>query len=493
MLRGSLFARLGPVPAGTRAALSLGLLLAAGAANAGEEALDQALDGALRSRGLRGARVAALAEGPDGRTLYARGADEALIPASNAKVLTTLAAMATFGPTHRFETRVLADRELDAEGAVGTLVLQGGGDPAVNSEDWWQIAERLHRDGLRHVAGDLVLDDSLFDRERWHPSWGRTGARAYHAPVGALNANYGAFSVLVRPASVAGKPMRVDVVPPVAHLAVVNRARTDAARARTRVSVDRRKGEGSEVVLVNGAAGLGADPVRVHRSVLDPTRYAGSVLRWQLESRGVVIDGSVRIGKAPEGAVELLAHRGRTLSEIVRLCMKYSNNQIAEALVKQLAVHAGGVGSWEAGTNELRRVVSGLGVDPKGFSLVDGSGLSYQNKATPRAFVQALRAGAASFDFGPEWIASMPLASLDGTLEDRAEGAAGAVRAKTGTLTRVTALSGYARLSTGERARFSILVNGYRGSDRAAMNAVDAFVAALTTTALDAPVAVYER
>jgi D-alanyl-D-alanine carboxypeptidase/D-alanyl-D-alanine-endopeptidase (penicillin-binding protein 4) len=141
----------------------------------------------------------------------------------------------------------------------------------------------------------------------------------------------------------------------------------------------------------------------------------------------------------------------------------------------------------------MRRVLGDLGVDPAGFSLVDGSGLSYQNKVTPRAFVQALRRGEASFDFGPEWIAAMPLANLDGTLADRASGATGAVRAKTGTLTRVTALSGYVRLASGERGLFSILVNGYRSGDRAAMDAVDDFVTELANARLDASLAAHER
>jgi D-alanyl-D-alanine carboxypeptidase/D-alanyl-D-alanine-endopeptidase (penicillin-binding protein 4) len=455
--------------------------------------LGRVLDRALAHRALRGARVVALVEGADGRELYARDADSPLIPASNAKVLTTLAAMARFGPTHRFETLLLADRRPDADGAVGTLVLRGGGDPAVNNEDWWQIARALHRAGLRRVQGDLVLDDSLFDRVRWHPSWGRTGARAYHAPVGALNANYGAFSVVLRPGRAVGEPVLVDVIPPVAHLKVVNRALTERARTRTRLNVDRRAAPDGEAVVVSGGTGVDADPLRLNRSVLDPTRYAGSVLRWQLEEQGIVIEGGVRVGSAPETTEVLLRHEGRTLAEIVRLCMKYSNNQIAEALVKQLGVRAGGRGTWEAGGAEMRRVLAGLGVDPDGFTLVDGSGLSYQNRATPRAFVQALRAGAASFDFGPEWVASMPLANLDGTLADRAAGAPGAVRAKTGTLTRVTALSGYARLASGERARFSILVNGYRSGDRDAMNAVDGFVTALANTQVDLPLAAHER
>ena len=472
------------------------LLLGAAAAVAdgtpGDE-LRRALDHVLASKALRGARVAALVEGADGRELYARDPDRPLIPASNAKLLTTLAALARFGPTHRFETLLVADAKPDAEGAVQTLVLRGGGDPAVNNEDWWQIANELRSAGLRRVRGDLVLDDSLFDRERWHPSWGRTGARAYHAPVGALNANYGAFSVMIRPAPTVGEAVEVEVMPPVAHLVVVNRALTQRARRRTSLHVDREAGPQGERVLVSGAASAGAVATRLHRSVLDPTRYAGSVLLWQLEAQGIEVEGVIRVGTAPEAAEVLLRHEGKALSEIVWLCMKYSNNQIAEALVKQLAVRTGVRGSWSSGAAELRRVLASLGVDPSGFSLVDGSGLSYENKATPRAFVQALRAGEQSFDFGPEWMAAMPLANLDGTLADRAAGAAGSVRAKTGTLTRVTALSGYVRLMSGERARFSLLVNGYRGGDRAAMNAVDDFVTVAATTPLETPLAVHER
>jgi D-alanyl-D-alanine carboxypeptidase/D-alanyl-D-alanine-endopeptidase (penicillin-binding protein 4) len=132
-------------------------------------------------------------------------------------------------------------------------------------------------------------------------------------------------------------------------------------------------------------------------------------------------------------------------------------------------------------------VLVGLGVDAEGFTLVDGSGLSYENKASPRALVQALQIAARSFDFGPELLAALPLADLDGTLADRAAGASGAVRAKTGTLTRTTALSGFARLSNGERAVFSILVNGYRSGDRDAMNALDDFVTALVAAPVTRP------
>ncbi|MEZ4216756.1 MAG: D-alanyl-D-alanine carboxypeptidase/D-alanyl-D-alanine-endopeptidase [Myxococcota bacterium] len=476
--------------------LALALLawvpLAAGGAAAADDVAARGRDAALRAalersldvQALRGARVAALVEGADGRVVFARDADRPLTPASNAKIFTSLAALSAFGPAHRFETLLLADREPDAEGAVGTLVLKGGGDPALNSEDWWRIADGLRRAGLRRVRGDLVLDDSLFDRELWHPSWGRTSARAYHAPVSALNANYGTFSAVVRPGAAIGSPAIVSLAPAVDHLRLVNRAVTLDPRRQTQLRVDREEAAGNELVIVSGQAAADEHDVTFYRSVVDPTRYAGSVLREQLAQAGVRVDGELRVARdgAEAAGTELLRHRGRPLSEIVELCMKYSNNQIAEALVKQLALREGAPrGSWSEGIPALRRRLESLGVGADGFDLVDGSGLSYHDRATPRALVQAIRAGESSFAFGPEWMASMPIADVDGTLSDRAAGAAGWVRAKTGTLTRVTALSGLAQLASGERVRFSILVNGYRSGDRDAMRAVDGFVEALVS------------
>jgi D-alanyl-D-alanine carboxypeptidase/D-alanyl-D-alanine-endopeptidase (penicillin-binding protein 4) len=121
-----------------------------------------------------------------------------------------------------------------------------------------------------------------------------------------------------------------------------------------------------------------------------------------------------------------------------------------------------------------------LGIDLEGLRIVDGSGLSYRDKLTPRSLVDALRIARHSFRIGPELTAALPIANGDGTLEKRVEGAAGQVRAKTGLLNRVTALSGFAALPGGDVAIFSVLTNGYRGSDEEAMDALDHFVAVLT-------------
>jgi len=447
-------------------------------------ALEERLDRALRDPGLRGARVAALVvEREGGGVLYARDADRAMIPASNMKVLTAIATLSAFGPVHRFTTEILAPELPDAEGAVAQLAIRGGGDPALTSEDVWRLAADLRRIGLRRVKEGLLLDDSAFDAQRWHPSWGPVSARAYHAPVGALAVNYGAYSVTATPGASPGDPVHVEVDPALSYFPLVNRATTGPRRSAPALQIDRAHGEGAEQVLVSGTLPAGSEPKTAYRSVVDPLGYAGALLRMQLEANGIRVEGAIRRGVVPPDAKPLLAFEGRPIAEIVRLFVKHSNNVIAESLLKALAAHEGArPANWEQGLAVVRRELETLGLPVAGATLVDGSGLSYENRVSPRLFVEALRVADRSFRFGPEFVSALPIGAADGTLEKRAEGAGAAVRAKTGLLTRVTGLSGYAKFADGRVAVFSILVNGFRGSADAAMNGIDQFVAELVGT-----------
>ena len=471
-----------------RAALALGLLLAVPATWVGRAlaeppsgSLSERLDAALAHRGLRGARIAALVvDRADGHVLYAHDPDRALVPASNLKLLTALAALSTFGPAHRFTTEILVDAEPGPEGEVKRLYVRGGGDPALTSEELWRLAADLRSLGLSRVQDGIVLDASYFDDERWHPSWGSVSARAYYAPVSALSVNYGAFAVRAAAGAAPGDPVEVALDPPVSFLRLANRARTGPARGRSSLSVERQAAGAFEEVIVSGQMRAGSEPKVQRRSVIDPVAYAGAVLRMQLEANGIAVQGTTRRGLVPAAAVSLLRFEGKPLAEIVRLFLKYSNNMIAESLVKAMGAHAEAApGSWRTGIAAMRRELEGLGLAVDRVNFVDGSGLSYANRVPPRSLVEALLLGERSFRFGPEFVAALPIAAADGTLEERVEGAAYGVRAKTGLLTRVTGLSGYARLPEGRVAVFSILANGYRGGAEAALDGVDGFVAAL--------------
>ena len=446
-----------------------------------DQALAVALEQSLKAPGLRGARLAALVvDAQDGRVLFAHQPDRALIPASNLKVLTAIAALHHFGPTHRFTTRVHSDGPPDAEGAVDTLYVVGGGDPGLTSEDLWRLAADLRQLGLRRVRGDLVIDDSLFDGAAWHPSWLPVTSRAYHAPVGALTVNYGAFAVAVVASGPVGSPVAVSVDPPIPYLSVVNEGTTGERGSRARGAVDRRRGQGVEEVVVGGAWPQG-DARTYYRSVIDPAAYAAHVLVLQLKAVGVSFEGAVRRAYLPEDRPLLLAFEGRPLSDVVNRFLKFSSNPTGEALIKALGADERVPGGWRAGTAAVRRELEELGLPLESLVMADGSGLSRRNRVSPRLLVAALRTGSQSFRFGSELVAGLPIGAADGTLRRRAEVAGDRVRAKTGLLTGVTGLSGYAQRADGSLAIFSLLVNGARNGG-AAMAAVDGFAAALVET-----------
>jgi D-alanyl-D-alanine carboxypeptidase/D-alanyl-D-alanine-endopeptidase (penicillin-binding protein 4) len=224
----------------------------------------------------------------------------------------------------------------------------------------------------------------------------------------------------------------------------------------------------------------GGEPETVWRSVADPVLYAGGVLRMQLEAVGVSVGGPLRAAVVPADAVELLEFEGESLGRVVGLFMKYSSNPIGEMLVKGLGRAAtGGAGSWKNGRRAVRASLERLGLDLSGFQGVDGSGLARANRVAPRTLVQALQVARDSFRFGPELMAALPIAARDGTLKKRMEGSPDGVRAKTGLLDGVTALSGYADSPYGVLV-FSVISNGHTRGDEPAMDALDGFAAALS-------------
>jgi len=435
------------------------------------------LDAALAGPAFRGAEISALVvDRRTGAEVYSREPDRALVPASNQKLLTGVAALASFGPTHRFITRVLSDTAPDPSGFVDQLYVVGEGDSTLTSEQWWRMAADLRRSGLRGVRSGLILDDSAFDRELWNPAWGEVSSRAYYAPVSALSANYGAFAVAVGPGAKAGAPGVVHLDPPLSHFLLNNQVRTAPAGAPARVQARREAVAEGERITVSGSVGRGRSPRTLYRSSARPTLYAGAVFRDQLAAVGISVAGEVRRGTAPIGAVELLAFEGKSIAQTVRLLMKYSNNQIAEALVKAMGRAASGTpGSWTTGTAALRAALENRGLDLGTTAIVDGSGLARGNRTSARVLVALLLHSDGSFGFGPELLASLPLAGDDGTLEDRAESVTGRMRAKTGRLNGVASLSGMVRTSARDLV-FSLLVNGARGGDADVVAGIDAFV-----------------
>jgi D-alanyl-D-alanine carboxypeptidase/D-alanyl-D-alanine-endopeptidase (penicillin-binding protein 4) len=470
--------------------LALVVLFAAAARGvAAEEAtLSQALAEFLRAPALRGARVGVVVEDlASGQRLAEHQADVDLVPASNQKLLISAASLERWGPAHRFETPVLVEGAISDGVLDGTLWIVGQGDPSLVSETLWKLAEEIRLQGIREIKGGIGVDASRFDAQRFHPDWEPVSSRAYYAPVGALSANYSSFRVDVVPGEHVGAPVELRLAPALPYFKSSADAVTLRGGGQLILDIDVLPDGTGESVRVSGAVSADRPTSTYWRAVALPERYAAALLRAQLEAQGVRVAPRVRIGPVPADARELLRFSGEPLSLQVRLLEKFSNNFVAEQLTKMLgAEEYGAPGTWEKGTRALAAYLEAAGIADPASAIADGSGLSPRNRIAPATLAAVIRRGAQRFDSGPEFLSALPIGGREGTLEDRMQNGAVPIRAKTGHLRRVAALSGVVPGPNGETRVFSILVNGARGDAEGVDAAIDAFAEKLGTAKVEA-------
>ncbi len=423
------------------------------------ESLSWIIDSFLAKPHLRGAEISIIVESLDAETpLYEREADRPMVPASNMKVVTAAAALSLLGPDYRFETGFSTDSDAVSPVLAGNLHVRGSGDPSLVSEELWKIADRLRTMGIERITGDIVLDVSYFDGNATAIDAQEDGDRAYHARTSALSANFNTVRVHIHPGAKTGDAARVELSPETGFVDILNDATTCSARRSQTVQVRRRFEGGRNIVHVSGRIPVGHRGKVFYRNIDDPAGSFGATLVSFLKGAGIAFDGNVVQGAEPDDARELFVHRSKPLSLIVRDLNKFSNNFTAEQLLKTLGATNGGQGS-----PVLMDYLDGLGIDTTEFGIVDGSGLSRESRLTVRSLAVVIREMYADFRAAPEYLSSLSVSGTDGTLEDRMgfAGLTGMIRAKTGLLDGVTAISGVMETMTGRRVLFSIIVNGW--------------------------------
>lgn len=404
----------------------------------------------------------AVLSGATGETLYARNALRPLIPASNVKVFTVGAALHWLGSSFAFETEVLATGPVESGTLKGSLVLRGGGDPSLTTEDLWGIVLDLEALGLRAITGDLIVDDSAFDRVQ-APAAGnaRYGGRPYGAYTSALTSNFNTLAVEIAPGPRSGMPARVVTVPPMRGLRLENRTRTASTGGGTpaikvRIS-ESEKGGVAAIVTVSGRVPLGAPARRVWRAVDEPALLTGLLFKELMRRADISLKGRVRRGRAGEGDRRLARRESRPLGTLLRDVGKRSNNLFAEQILKTLSPEK--PGSTRAGLGAVMRWLEGIGIDTAGMKLDDGSGLSRNNRVTAMQLALALRVSARNPRTGAEFRSAFAIAGTDGTLKRRLGDLKGRARGKTGYLSGVSTLSGWVATRSGGESFFAVLGN----------------------------------
>jgi D-alanyl-D-alanine carboxypeptidase/D-alanyl-D-alanine-endopeptidase (penicillin-binding protein 4) len=403
----------------------------------------------------------------DGKELFAHQADRLFVPASNEKLLTTAAALTELGPDYQFRTLVgTAGRDLVVVGGGDPTI--GGrftdGDPTIYFRRWAKV---LKDQRVTQIAGDLVLDDSFFDRQLVHPNWPKNDlGHWYAAPIGSLALNDDCVDVRITPASKPDAPAKISLIPDTRYFEISNRTRTVASSKDHAPRVAR--GPASKVIQCDGGVYQRSQPSTSWVTVDDPTLYFATVLREVLAEEGVMIAGRIRrepgIGRSREFKPRV-AHRFALLPALA-VTNKESQNFYAEQILKTLGAEHGD-GSWSGGRQVATQALNTLGLDSKSYLLDDGCGLSRTNRASPRAFTTLLR----SVNRGPhgdQFRETLAVAGVDGTLAKRLtdERYRGRIWAKTGSITGVRTISGYARSRSGQWLAFSFLVNNVRVSVR---------------------------
>jgi len=442
--------------------------------------LEGQIDAALAQPFLAAAQVGvAVVDLGNGETLYSRGADLPLNPASNQKLVTTVSALGLLGPAHRYATRLYHGKDALKDSSIeGDVFLRGSGDPGLVTEDLYGLVSDLRARGIRRITGGIVVDSSRFDRDELPPGFDQKDELAsYRAPSGATSVNFNTFVVRVRPATREGEPPWAAIEPPVPSITLVNEAMTQPGhldRLGVAIEVEKKVMK----VTLRGNLGIEAGSQSYRYPVAEPSRYAGEVLAHVLKQRGIRIGRTkIKTGPVPADAQLVGVHNSAPLSVLIRAINKHSNNFMAEQILKTLAP-AGGPATFVDALARVRSHLATIGVPAEGLRIGNGSGLYDTNRVTAAQMAALLGAAHTDFRIGSDLLASLAIMGVDGTTRSRLRenSRRGFVRAKTGTLDGVYCLSGFAGSQGRAPIAFSILFNGVAKSDagmaRAAQNRI---------------------
>jgi D-alanyl-D-alanine carboxypeptidase/D-alanyl-D-alanine-endopeptidase (penicillin-binding protein 4) len=441
--------------------------------------LQAAVRGVVAQRALEGASVGvAVMDVDSGRFLAAVNEHLALNPASNAKLYTAGAALAILHGEHRYETTLSG--KLDGDAVAGSLALRGYGDPSLTTSDLWDLVQEVKGYGVKRIEGDIVVDQRFYDEQTTPPAFDQQSDEwsGFRAPISAVALDENCILMTVRPSRTGtGGQAHVEFDPP-GFVDAEGSVRTAPAGTADNVELAL-SGNGSRMTAhVSGAIGADSRLVRYTRRVDDPRLLAGYGLKALLERAEIKVSGDVKLGTA-KGRV-LARHLSEPLSLLLYGLGKHSDNFYAEMVFRSLA---GEVKSRPARSGDASELVlqwlERVGATDAGLILRNGSGLFDADRVTAFSTAQLLRWAWRDPQVQPEFLAQLAIGGVDGTLRKRfrAESTKRRVRAKTGTLDDVIALSGYVLRDAGRGPiAFSLYFNRVAGKQDAARHATDKLV-----------------
>ena len=390
-------------------------------------------------------------------------AEQPLNPASVMKLVTTYAGLELLGPAHQWSTDIYTEGVILQDVLVGNLIIKGGGDPKFTIENFWLLLRSLRAKGIREIRGDVLLDRGLFAND--HPDPGRFDGeptQPYNTTPDALLTNFKTFTLTFAP-SADGRGVRISVDPPLPKVEIINNLTLGEGacgnwltRIKTQVQDS---GDAARITFAGPYARQCGEQVNYY-SVLGHRDYIGGLFQHLWRDLGGVFNGRVRDGDVNVNSLKLVSQRSLALSEIVRDINKFSNNVMARQLLLSIGAASGAGATPERGTRAVQQFFTSRGLPMPQLVIENGSGLSRIERVSARDLGQMLQAAFRS-PVMPEFIASMPLVGVDGTMYRRLTntGVAGQAHIKTGLIAGVRAMAGYVLDAKGRRVAVVMLIN----------------------------------
>jgi D-alanyl-D-alanine carboxypeptidase/D-alanyl-D-alanine-endopeptidase (penicillin-binding protein 4) len=381
-------------------------------------------------------------------------------PASTMKLLTTLVALDTLGPAYRWRTDVYALGEVRDGHLDGDLLLKGYGDPFLVTERFWQMLRSIRRAGIAEIGGDLLIDDSYFEIGSYDPgAFDSQPLRAYNVAPNALLTNFKVVRYWFEPN---GQSVKVTVDPPLDNLRVTNQLRVTPGSCRGYQRGIAVSGNGrDDEVTFSGKFPGGCERYALDRAVLSHNEFTYGLFRSLWSESGGRFDGGWKNSVAAEELEPLLSFESLPLFEMIARVNKHSNNVMARQVLYTLSAEVLGPPGTESGGREVvAKWLAENGLEPSELALENGAGLSRASRIAAVDMTALLRF-AWNQPYMPEYLASMSLSGLDGTLSRRFEDSelVGKAHLKTGSLDHVTAIAGYLQARSGRRFTVVVMQN----------------------------------
>ncbi len=395
------------------------------------------------------------------KTVYKKNEKFLLRPASNMKIITSIAGLLFLGNDYEFTTNLFYDGYVSDDTLYGDIIIEGGCDPDFSTNDFYHFINALQESNIKHITGNIYGDRSFKDSLFWGNGWMWDDDPSPDAPrLSALNLNNNCITVITSENGTQLLPRTsfVDLV--------IN-------PSDTVFSVSREWLNNTNKIIIRGKSKF-ADSIKVN--IIKPEEYFLSVFREILDSNKISVGGKIGFSYVNQNC-KLLTSVKRKFSDVISDLNKNSDNLSAEMTLYALSEKFyGRPASAENGLKLINMMIDSIGLNSVNYRLVDGSGVSHYNVVSAELLVKLLKFiyDNYSFEFN-ELYNSLPVAGIDGTLENRMKSgnAFNNVHAKTGTLTGVSCLSGYVTDKKNNLLAFSIMMQNFTGSSKRARDFQD--------------------